>query len=56
MNDEDRKYLRSAEKARPSLEVFQGMVQILSNTHERIDRLMDAINNSLLEASEPIRA
>jgi len=54
MNDEDRKYLISVEKMRPSFEVFERMVQILTSEQEETDRLLYALNTSLLETSKPI--
>jgi hypothetical protein len=49
MNNEDKKYLKTAEKTRPSLEVFSGMVQILKNEQEKVNKLLDLVNNTLLE-------
>lgn len=40
MNEEDRKYLRSAKKMRPSLEVFKKMVEILKNVQEQTNQLL----------------
>ena len=45
MSDEDRKYLRSIKKMRPSLEVFKKMVEILKNVQEQTNQLLQ---NSLL--------
>lgn len=45
MNEEDKKYLRSVKKIRPSLEVFEKMVQILANIQSKTDQLLQ---NSLL--------
>ena len=45
MSEEDRKYLRSVKKLRPSFEVFEKMVQILKNVQEQTDQLL---KNSLL--------
>lgn len=40
MSEEDRKYLRSVGKMRPSLEVFKKMVQILANVQEKTNQLL----------------
>jgi hypothetical protein len=40
MNDEDRKYLRYVKRLRPSLEVFERMVQILKNIQEQTNQLL----------------
>lgn len=45
MNEEDKKYLRSVSLRRPSLEVFEKMVQILANIQSKTDQLLQ---NSLL--------
>ncbi len=42
MSDEDREYLKSTEKITPSLEVFEKMVQILTNVQEKTDQLLKA--------------
>ncbi len=54
MNDEDRKYLQSVRKMRPSLEIFSGMVRILENTHKHTDQLLNNLNKSLLETFKTI--
>lgn len=54
MNEEDKKYLRSAEKMRPSFEVFERMVQILTSTQEKTNQLLTIANTSLLETSKAI--
>jgi hypothetical protein len=54
MNNEDKKYLKSAEKMRPSLEVFNRMVQILTQTQEKANQLLNIANISLLETSKTI--
>lgn len=54
MNDEDRKYLRFLEKKRPSLEVFERMVQILTNTQRETEQLFIALNTSLLKTFKTI--
>lgn len=45
MSDEDKKYLRSVNIRRPSFEVFEKMVQILSKVQEKTNHLL---KNSLL--------
>lgn len=40
MSEEDRKYLRSLEKMTPSFEVFEKMVQILTNLQTKTDQLL----------------
>ena len=45
MSEEDRKYLRSVKKMRPSFEVFEKMVQILTSMQSKTDQLLQ---NSLL--------
>ena len=45
MNDEDREFLRSTKKMTPSLEVFERMVQILTNVQEQTNQIL---KNSLL--------
>jgi hypothetical protein len=52
MNDEDRKYLAHTEKARPGLEVFSRMVQILASEQKKINELFAAVDNTLLKACE----
>ncbi len=52
MSEEDRKYLRSAIKMRPSLEIFQKMVYILRKTREKTDQLL---NISLVISSLDLR-
>lgn len=54
MNDEDRKYLRFLEKKRPSLEVFERMVQILTNTQRETEQLYITLNTSLLKTFKTI--
>jgi hypothetical protein len=54
MSDEDIKYLRSAERMRPSFEVFKRMVKILTGVQEKTDRLLNTINTSLLESFKTI--
>lgn len=41
MSEEDKKYLQSARKMRPSLEVFQNMVSILTKMQKRTDQLLN---------------
>jgi len=45
MSEEDRRYLRSVKKLRPSFEVFEKMVQILTSLQAKTDQLLQ---NSLL--------
>jgi len=45
MSEEDRKYLRSVKKLRPSFEIFEKMVQILTALQAKTDQLLQ---NSLL--------
>lgn len=45
MNGEDKKYLRSVKKIRPSFEIFERMVQILTQVQAKTDQLLQ---NSLL--------
>ncbi|MDO8583234.1 MAG: hypothetical protein Q7R51_01780 [bacterium] len=40
MNEEDKKYLKAAKKMRSSLEVFERLVQILSNIQDKTDQLL----------------
>lgn len=40
MSDEDRKFLRSAKKMMPNLEVFEKLVRILTNVQEKTDQLL----------------
>lgn len=40
MSEEDRKYLISVKKMRPSLEIFKKMVEILANVQEKTDQLL----------------
>ena len=40
MNEEDRKYLRSVKKMRPSFEVFEKMVEILTALQAKTDQLL----------------
>lgn len=40
MSEEDRKYLRSVKKMRPSLEVFKKMVEILNNIQDQTNQLL----------------
>lgn len=40
MGEEDRRYLRSVRKMRPSLEVFEKMVEILRDVQEKTDQLL----------------
>jgi hypothetical protein len=54
MNDEDRKYLREAERMRPSFEIFNKMVRILADEKEEVDQLMLKLNTSLLETYKTI--
>jgi hypothetical protein len=54
MNDEDRKYLKAAERMRPSFEIFNRMVKILVNEKEEVDQLMTKANVSLLETYKTI--
>lgn len=54
MNDEDRKYLKSVEKKRPSLEVFKRMVSILAQTQGKTDQLLTIADTSLLETFKTI--
>lgn len=56
MNDEDRQYLESTEKMRPSFGIFERMVQILTNTQEEINQLLNIANAYLLETSKTIIA
>lgn len=42
MSDEDKKYLKSIKKVRPSLEVFEKMVEILKETQKKTDQLLKA--------------
>jgi hypothetical protein len=55
MNDEDRKYLRLAEKMRPGIEIFEKMVQILKSEHKEINILLATLNNTLLETHKTLR-
>ncbi|KKQ29855.1 MAG: hypothetical protein US43_C0001G0011 [Candidatus Levybacteria bacterium GW2011_GWA1_37_16] len=55
MNNEDREYLRFAAKTRPSTEVFERMVQILTSIGKNTDQLRTTMDTALLEASEPIQ-
>lgn len=48
MSEEDRKYLRSVKKMMPSFEVFEKMVQILTNVQKQTDQLLH--NSSLGKA------
>lgn len=41
MSEEDKKYLRWTKKMRPSLEVFEKMVQILTEMQEKTDQLLN---------------
>jgi len=43
MNEEDRKYLRSVKKLRPSLEVFKRMVQILKGVQQKTDQMLKTL-------------
>jgi hypothetical protein len=54
MNDEDRKYLREAERMRPSFEVFSKMVRILVDEKDEIDQLMLRLDTSLLQTYKTI--
>jgi hypothetical protein len=54
MNDEDRKYLERAEKARPSFEIFSKMVQMLKVEREEIDRLLTVADTHLLKTFKTI--
>jgi hypothetical protein len=56
MNDEDRKYLRTLDRMRPSLEVFSRMVKILENEQKQTDQLLLAADTSLLETYESLTA
>ncbi|MBI2613272.1 MAG: hypothetical protein HYW62_00650 [Candidatus Levybacteria bacterium] len=46
MSEEDRKYLRSTAKMRPSFEIFEKMVEILTQVQTKTDQLLQ---NSLLQ-------
>lgn len=54
MNVDDRKYLRFLEKKRPSLEVFERMVEILIGAQKKTDQLLNTLNASLLETPKAI--
>lgn len=54
MNADDKKYLKSVEKARPSSEVFSGMVRILKDMHKKTDELLNKVNDSLLKTSKTL--
>jgi len=54
MSEEDRKYLNSVKKMRPSSEVFGRMVQILTGAQKKTDQLLDTLNTSLLETFKTI--
>lgn len=54
MNDEDKRYLRSARKIRPGFEVFNRMVQILSSVEKKTELLVDNANKFLLKTSKTI--
>jgi len=54
MNNEDRKYLRYAQRLRPSLEVFGKMAKILTVELEQINRLLVVADTSLLKTFKTI--
>lgn len=49
MNNEDRKYLRSTERMRPSFRIFERMVKILESVQAKANQLLTAADKSLLE-------
>jgi hypothetical protein len=50
MNNEDRKYLRSILKTRPSFEAFNKLVEILKVEQEKVDQLFTATDTFLLDS------
>lgn len=52
MNDEDRNYLKSVENTRPSFDVFNNMVDILTDTQKETDELQNVADTTLLETFE----
>ncbi|MDZ4227905.1 MAG: hypothetical protein U1E54_01535 [Candidatus Levybacteria bacterium] len=54
MNDEDRKYLKSVERVSPNFEIFNKMVQILTNVRKETDQLRTVLDTTLLETSRTI--
>jgi hypothetical protein len=54
MDNEDRKYLRAIEKARPGIEVFARMVQILKNEQRKVNELLTLVDTTLLESCKAV--